>query len=191
MCTHLKNMEGYKPQNLKNKSFDAIQKLFDIAYKRINTFEDFRTKLVEGSEKRAGEELMQEVVKKQKVNDDQEAAKMKDLMGKKLLLMKRTDGSQRGYSALYSYLDKFCREDLKPVKNIKAKHGSTRPEEGYERMLWGDLKTMFEPNVEDTGRIVGIKRLLDDLRVTAAQVCDTAAKLKLVLFINFNEKYVK
>ncbi|GKB18876.1 hypothetical protein Tco_0852799 [Tanacetum coccineum] len=80
MCTHLKNMEGYKPQNLKNKSFDAIQKLFDIAYKRINTFEDFRTKLVEGSEKRAGEELMQEVVKKQKVNDDQEAAKMKELM---------------------------------------------------------------------------------------------------------------
>ncbi|GJR96788.1 hypothetical protein Tco_0268962 [Tanacetum coccineum] len=36
-----------------------------------------------------------------------------------------------------------------------------------------------------------IKRLLDDLRVTAAQVCVTAAKLKLVLFINFNEKYAK
>ncbi|GJV01644.1 ribonuclease H-like domain-containing protein [Tanacetum coccineum] len=31
-------------------------------------------------EKRAGEELMHEVVKKQKVNDDQEAAKMKELM---------------------------------------------------------------------------------------------------------------
>ncbi|GKD98942.1 hypothetical protein Tco_1382839, partial [Tanacetum coccineum] len=36
---------------------------------------------------------------------------------------------------------------------------------------------------------VGIKRLLDDLRVTATQVCVTAAKLKLVPFINFNEKY--
>ncbi|GJY81841.1 hypothetical protein Tco_0494592, partial [Tanacetum coccineum] len=38
---------------------------------------------------------------------------------------------------------------------------------------------------------VGIKRFLDDLRVTAAQVYVTAAKLKLVLFINFNEKYAK
>ncbi|GKE20481.1 hypothetical protein Tco_1431993 [Tanacetum coccineum] len=36
---------------------------------------------------------------------------------------------------------------------------------------------------------VGIKRLLDDLRVTAAKVCVTTAKQKLVLFINFNEKY--
>ncbi|GKD32158.1 integrase, catalytic region, zinc finger, CCHC-type containing protein [Tanacetum coccineum] len=40
-------------------------------------------------------------------------------------------------------------------------------------------------------RLVGIKRLLDDLRVTAAQVCVTAAKRKLVMFINFNEKYAK
>ncbi|GJX41719.1 hypothetical protein Tco_0256709 [Tanacetum coccineum] len=39
--------------------------------------------------------------------------------------------------------------------------------------------------------IVGIERLLDDLKVTAAKVCVTAAKLKLVLFINFNEKYAK
>ncbi|GKB74019.1 hypothetical protein Tco_0935431 [Tanacetum coccineum] len=38
---------------------------------------------------------------------------------------------------------------------------------------------------------VGIKRLLDDLRVTDAKVCVTAAKLKIVLFINFNEKYAK
>ncbi|GJV28278.1 hypothetical protein Tco_1384726 [Tanacetum coccineum] len=41
------------------------------------------------------------------------------------------------------------------------------------------------------GRIVGIKRLHDDLEVTAAKVCVTAAKLKLVLFINFTEKYAK
>ncbi|GJW64335.1 putative reverse transcriptase domain-containing protein, partial [Tanacetum coccineum] len=38
---------------------------------------------------------------------------------------------------------------------------------------------------------VGIKRLHDDLEVTAAKVCVTAAKLKLVLFINSNEKYAK
>ncbi|GKC14377.1 hypothetical protein Tco_1011159, partial [Tanacetum coccineum] len=30
-----------------------------------------------------------------------------------------------------------------------AKHGNTRPEEAYERVLWGDLKVMFEPDVEN------------------------------------------
>ncbi|GJT53913.1 ribonuclease H-like domain-containing protein [Tanacetum coccineum] len=57
MCTYLKNMEGKKLKDLKNKSFDSIQKMFDRAFKRVNTFVDFRTELVEGSSKRAGEEL--------------------------------------------------------------------------------------------------------------------------------------
>ncbi|GKE58904.1 hypothetical protein Tco_1498089, partial [Tanacetum coccineum] len=59
-------MEGYKLKYLKSKRFDAIQEMFDRAFKRVNTFEDFRTELVEGKEKRAGEELMQESSKKQK-----------------------------------------------------------------------------------------------------------------------------
>ncbi|GJY21549.1 hypothetical protein Tco_0394115 [Tanacetum coccineum] len=57
MCTYLKNMKGKKPKDLKNKSFDSIQKMFDRSFKRVNTFVDFRTNLVEGSSKRAGEEL--------------------------------------------------------------------------------------------------------------------------------------
>ncbi|GJX55356.1 reverse transcriptase domain-containing protein [Tanacetum coccineum] len=112
MCTYLKNMEGWKPKSLKNKSFANIQELFEKAMKRVNTFVDYRTELVEesskkaeteleenlkkaeaevmeGSSKRAGTELEQEVTKKQKVDDvqettevdnDQEAAKIKELM---------------------------------------------------------------------------------------------------------------
>nr|GEX19172.1 retrovirus-related Pol polyprotein from transposon TNT 1-94 [Tanacetum cinerariifolium] len=34
MCTYLKNMEGKKLKDLKNKSFDSIQKMFDRAFKR-------------------------------------------------------------------------------------------------------------------------------------------------------------
>ncbi|GKE52129.1 hypothetical protein Tco_1487285 [Tanacetum coccineum] len=48
MCTYLKNMEGYKLNDLKLKGFDFIQEMFDRAFKRVNTFEDFRTELVEG-----------------------------------------------------------------------------------------------------------------------------------------------
>ncbi|GKB31706.1 hypothetical protein Tco_0871107 [Tanacetum coccineum] len=36
-----------------------------------------------------------------------------------------------------------------PIKVVKAKHGYTMPEEAYESVLWGDLKVMFEPQIED------------------------------------------
>ncbi|GJY64239.1 putative reverse transcriptase domain-containing protein [Tanacetum coccineum] len=91
MSTYLKNMAGYKSNQLKNKSFNDIQKLFDKAMKRVNTFVTIDTESVEGSEvkaeaeiaqesssKRAGEDLQQESTKKQKVDDDQETAKMKE-----------------------------------------------------------------------------------------------------------------
>nr|GEX45076.1 hypothetical protein [Tanacetum cinerariifolium] len=54
--------------------------MFDKAFRRVNTFEDFRPELVEGKEKRAGEELEQEITKKQKVDDDKEKAELKQFM---------------------------------------------------------------------------------------------------------------
>ncbi|GJT91243.1 hypothetical protein Tco_1080088 [Tanacetum coccineum] len=69
-------------------------------------------------------------LKSQKVDDDQEAAKIeKELM--KIVLMMRSC-----FEALaWKYLETLW-------KLVKAKHGYTRPEEGYERVIWGDLKTM-------------------------------------------------
>ncbi|GKF08759.1 hypothetical protein Tco_0042983 [Tanacetum coccineum] len=46
----------YKHNQLKNKSFDDIQKLFDKAMKRVNIFVDMDTELVEGNEVRAEDE---------------------------------------------------------------------------------------------------------------------------------------
>ncbi|GJW27811.1 hypothetical protein Tco_0044686 [Tanacetum coccineum] len=66
--------------------------MFDKAFKRVNTFVDYKIELVKGSEKRvedstkrAGTKLEQKVAKKQKiddakVDDDQEEARMKELM---------------------------------------------------------------------------------------------------------------
>nr|GEU41634.1 hypothetical protein [Tanacetum cinerariifolium] len=54
--------------------------MFDKAFKRVNTFVDFRTELVEGSSERAGEVLIQESAKKQKVDDEKETLKLKQLM---------------------------------------------------------------------------------------------------------------
>ncbi|GJU70987.1 hypothetical protein Tco_1262392 [Tanacetum coccineum] len=61
----------------------------------------------------------------------------------------RADGSSKRYSSMIQILKDFDIEDLETLwKLVKAKHGSTRPKEGYERVLWGDLKVMFEPDVE-------------------------------------------
>ncbi|GJT39697.1 hypothetical protein Tco_0939562 [Tanacetum coccineum] len=64
MITYLKNIEGSKHKDLKSKDFDSIKELFEKAFTRVNMFVDFRTELVEGSSKRAGEELEQESTKK-------------------------------------------------------------------------------------------------------------------------------
>nr|GEU76211.1 hypothetical protein [Tanacetum cinerariifolium] len=59
-------MEGKKLKDLKNKPFDSIQKMFNKAFNRVNTFVDFTTDLDKGSSKGSGEELTQERLKKQK-----------------------------------------------------------------------------------------------------------------------------
>ncbi|GJT53462.1 hypothetical protein Tco_0988516 [Tanacetum coccineum] len=136
MCTYLKNMEGYKLKYLKLKEFDSIQEMFDRAFKRVNTFKDFRTELVEGKEKRAGTELIQEITKKQKVEDDIETAKLKQLME---IIPDEEEVA----------IDAIPLAVKSPTILVKAKYESTRPVEGLDLLLWGDLKTMFEPYVED------------------------------------------
>ncbi|GJX00174.1 hypothetical protein Tco_0184087 [Tanacetum coccineum] len=106
-------------------------------------------------------------------DDDQEAAKMKELMKiirdeeeiaidaiplatKPLCIIKwmilkegkisyyqiiRADRSSNRYLTFIQLLKSFDREDLETLwKLVKAKHGSTRPEKGYERVLWGDQR---------------------------------------------------
>ncbi|GJW09302.1 hypothetical protein Tco_1575129 [Tanacetum coccineum] len=60
MTTYLKNIAGWKPKDLKNKSFANIQDLFDKAMKRVNTFVDMDTKLVKESSKKAEAETHRE-----------------------------------------------------------------------------------------------------------------------------------
>ncbi|GJX86182.1 hypothetical protein Tco_0336956 [Tanacetum coccineum] len=71
MSTYLKNMAGYKHNQLKSKSYDEIHEMFDKEMKRVNTFVDMNTELVkssetrtEGNSKRAGDELESDKSKK-------------------------------------------------------------------------------------------------------------------------------
>ncbi|GJR03738.1 hypothetical protein Tco_0526722 [Tanacetum coccineum] len=54
------------------------------------------------------------------------------------------------YLVFSHMLKSFDREDLETLyKLVKAKYGSTRPVEDLDLVLYGDLKTMFDPHVED------------------------------------------
>ncbi|GJV92124.1 hypothetical protein Tco_1539937 [Tanacetum coccineum] len=91
MCTYLKNMAGFTHNQLKNKSFDEVQKAFDKTMSWIDSFVPVDSEVVkgskdraegsetraEGSSKRAGEDLQQESTKKQKIDDDKEKEELK------------------------------------------------------------------------------------------------------------------
>nr|GEW17784.1 hypothetical protein [Tanacetum cinerariifolium] len=149
MCTYLKNIEGKKLRDLKNKSFDSIQKMVDRAFKRVNIFVDYRTELVEdsskkakaevkeGSSKRAEEELEQENAKNQKIDYDKDTAELKQLV--------KIIPDEEGVA-----IDAIPLAVKSPsIKLVKDKYGSTRLEEDYDRVLSGDLKVMFEPHIKD------------------------------------------
>ncbi|GJV76065.1 hypothetical protein Tco_1507649 [Tanacetum coccineum] len=190
MSTYLKNMAGYKHNQLKNKSFDDIQKLFDKAMKRVNTFVDMDTELVEGSEQKVDEDretvelqrLMKVILNEEEVAVDAIplATKPSSIVDWKIYKegqksyyqITRADESSKMYLVFSQLLKSFDREDLKTLwRLVKTKHGYTRPEEGYKRVLWGDLKVIFKPHVEDAvwrnvqGNKVLIWKLFDSRRV--------------------------
>ncbi|GJW66951.1 hypothetical protein Tco_0121375 [Tanacetum coccineum] len=166
MCTYLKNMEGYKLKDLKLKEFDSIQEMFEKAFKRLNTFEDFKIELVKGKENRAGTELIQEITKKQKVEDDKETAELKQLMkiipdedkvaidaiplavksptivGWKIYKEGRKSYYQimraDGKSQMYMIFSQMLKSfDMEDLyKLVKAKYESTRPMKDLDLLLW-------------------------------------------------------
>ncbi|GJS27651.1 hypothetical protein Tco_0488271 [Tanacetum coccineum] len=134
------------------ESWDNTQAMmddtFDKAFKRVNTFVDYKTELVEGSEKgaedstkRAGTELEQEVAKKQKiddakVDDNQEEARMKELINIV------PDEEEVAIDAIPLATEppciEFCREDLETLwKLVKAKHSPVwRTLQNEKVLIW-------------------------------------------------------
>ncbi|GJS14882.1 hypothetical protein Tco_0409354 [Tanacetum coccineum] len=94
----------------------------------------------------------------------------------------RAHGSSKRYSAFIHMLRSFGREDLETLwKIVKAKHGYTRPKEGYERVLRGDLKTMFEHHIEDL-----VWRNLQGSKVMVWKLFDSCG----VYFVRFSSLHV-
>ncbi|GJR39748.1 hypothetical protein Tco_1215432 [Tanacetum coccineum] len=94
----------------------------------------------------------------------------------------RADGSSKRYLSMIKMLQNIDREDLETLwKLVKAKHGNTRPEEDYERVLWGDLKVMFEPDIKSK-----VWRNLQGYKVTIWKLFDTCG----VHFVRFKNLHI-
>ncbi|GJV99439.1 RNA-directed DNA polymerase, eukaryota, reverse transcriptase zinc-binding domain protein [Tanacetum coccineum] len=245
MSTYLKHMGGYTYKQLKGKSFDEIQKLFDKEMKRVNTFvamgsevQESKEKKVEGSEetakgsrkkmlgrKRARKEQQQESSKKQRMEEDKESDEVDEAseddegeLMKHLVIKKdediaidaiplatklpviidyklhkegmlvhyqliRADGSSKRYSSMIRMLQGIDREDLEALwKIVKTKYSDKRPEDEFERVLWGDLKVMFELKKRSD-----VWRILQGYRVTIWKLIDSSR----VHFVRRNLKIQK
>ncbi|GJU23714.1 retrotransposon protein, putative, ty1-copia subclass [Tanacetum coccineum] len=61
----------------------------------------------------------------------------------------KADGSSKNYKIFSEMLDDFDRQDVMDLHRlVKERYDTTSPE-GYDLLLWGDLKILFEPNEED------------------------------------------
>ncbi|GJU45459.1 hypothetical protein Tco_1202725 [Tanacetum coccineum] len=84
MSVYLKHMGGYKHNQLKGKSYDEIQKLFDKEMKRIEIAQD-------NSAKRAGDKLEFDESKKQKTDENEEVEEDNEAKLRKHLVIVKDD----------------------------------------------------------------------------------------------------
>ncbi|GJW57786.1 hypothetical protein Tco_0104517 [Tanacetum coccineum] len=64
----------------------------------------------------------------------------------------RAYGSSKNYKLFSKMLDDFDRQDVMDLHRlVKERYETSRPE-GYDLMLWGDLKILFQPDEEDEVR---------------------------------------
>ncbi|GKF72103.1 hypothetical protein Tco_0208217 [Tanacetum coccineum] len=144
--------------------------LFEKEMKRVNLFVPMDSRVVEGSGKKTKGNRKEIVSKKRTeiVPRDGEAINVESLSTKYLIVDWKThilthiltedkmyyeivkaDGSTKIYKIFTTMLNDFDRQDVLDLyRLVKERFEITSPE-GYDRLLWGDLITLFEPGEED------------------------------------------
>ncbi|GJV40427.1 hypothetical protein Tco_1418867 [Tanacetum coccineum] len=154
MCTYLKNMDGWKPKDLKNKSFANIQDLFGKDMKRVNIFVDMETELVEGEELESDKSKKQKLDEKveAEVDDAKEAKELKQCLE---IVPDDVTIDATPLSVKIPIVDyKIYQEGKKSFFKIIRADGKTQMYLTFTKMLKNvdreDLETMFEHHVEDS-----------------------------------------
>ncbi|GJZ38725.1 hypothetical protein Tco_0585288 [Tanacetum coccineum] len=154
-------MGKYTHQQLKHKTLEGLQKLYQKEQKWINDFKPMDSEEVGRNTKKAGKRIKkitnstskQKSPKKSKVIKEQESAKsneeaaesqnlgsvdMEDIHIYKII---RTYGNISYHKTFSSMLRKFDRQDLMDLHRLVKKRFEDNTLEGYNLLLWGDLKS--------------------------------------------------
>ncbi|GJU98370.1 hypothetical protein Tco_1327641 [Tanacetum coccineum] len=175
MSTFIKNQSSWKMAQLKKLTFEELKVEFEKLMRSIESFVPMGS---EERVKRPGVQLEQESSKKQKTvgieevpvieestaepvtaqyeTEEEREAHMKDKVTDpssdsdiRIDIIRR-DGSDKIYMSFGAILKDFSRDDLTELyRLVIKKYEANRPEEMYDIVLWGDLKTMFDPPLSD------------------------------------------
>ncbi|GJX11375.1 hypothetical protein Tco_0201234 [Tanacetum coccineum] len=155
MMTYLKNMGGYKHSQLKGKSYEEIQGLYERQQKRIQDFTPMdsekeaqkpgkRLKRVAGSYATQKSPKKPKVMKSAKDVTEEEAAEYEK--EKEEL---RADGSLSYHRDTQAFLRRLDMQDLNDLYRLVQERFQDHPLEGHDLLLWGDLRMIFDPYEKD------------------------------------------
>ncbi|GJT66916.1 hypothetical protein Tco_1018396, partial [Tanacetum coccineum] len=154
MSTYIKHQEGgYSIKQLKLLSFEQVKEIFEATMRRVQSFVPMDSQLEVQRLKRAGQEVSKKHVKRQKIGEasgsgeEHSAEKEKEVSQEDLQQLVMIVPVEEVY---VEALRKFDRDDLDKLWSlVKERFSSTDPTDDKERILWVELKRLFEPDVDD------------------------------------------
>ncbi|GKB38731.1 hypothetical protein Tco_0883673 [Tanacetum coccineum] len=163
MSTYIKNQEGgYTLKQLKALSFEEVKEIFEATMRKVQSFVPMDSELEVQRLKRAGQDVVEEPVKKQRTEEasgsvqeqTSEEPKAEELSQEQLhqmIMIIRVGGHTEAYQTFDDMLKKFDRYDLDKLWNlVKEIFRTTEPTKDKARELWVELKRLFEPDDNDT-----------------------------------------
>ncbi|GKC35110.1 ribonuclease H-like domain-containing protein [Tanacetum coccineum] len=184
MCTYLNNIGEFTHNQLKNKSYEEIQKAFDMTMGWINNFKPMDSEEIKSNEKKVEGSRKKSIDEHEEVEADDEAEMKKHMeivQDKEEIAI---DAIPLATKPLMIVEYKIVKEGQKRFYHLiradGTKHGNTRSEDDYKRVFWGDLKVMFDPDIKSE-----VWRSLQGYKVTVWKLFDSSG-------VHFDSKpYIK
>ncbi|GKA16597.1 putative ribonuclease H-like domain-containing protein [Tanacetum coccineum] len=158
MSNYIKNQEGgYSIRQLKSLSFQQVKEIFETTMRRVQSFVPMGSELEVQRLKKAGQEVLEEPVKRQKIREasgsGEEQSAEKEVYfedTRRYWRIIRVGNHTEAYQIFADMLKKFDRDDLVKLWDlVKEKFNTTEPTNDKEKELWVKLKRLFELDNDD------------------------------------------
>ncbi|GJW00769.1 hypothetical protein Tco_1556020 [Tanacetum coccineum] len=130
MSNYLKNQGTWKLSQLKNLKFEEIKEEFDKLVKQIDTFVPINLEATKVKLKRYGEKSLRTI-------DSQKKTRIQKRL-------KRNPVEDMNPTPFTTKSNVWVQLEDISARLVMQKYGTNRSEDAYDRVLWSDLKTMFD-----------------------------------------------